>query len=254
MTKERTIIIEGNAFQVTISDDHKALQSAYAEGRAVIGLWNRRLPNQCLTPAQYVVEDEADVDERLLERAVRRRKKLPWQIGVTDRLIIREFTREDWKAVPKEPEDLWADRIFQNQETLEDYIRCQYGFYEYGIWALEEKKSGRLLGKAGITNLEAGNFQDLVKKNDTPVELGYHIFSPYRQKGYGLEACQAILAYCAREITGKVYARINEDNQPSVKLAESLGFKPMASEGNESASRLCLYEWNCSSRTEWAVP
>lgn len=254
MTQERIIIIEGNAFQVTISDDHKALQSAYAEGRAVIGLWNRKLPDQSLAPAQYVVENLDDVDERLLERAVRRRKKLPWQIEVTDRLIIREFTKEDWRAIPGEPLRLSEEKAFCNPEALEAYIRFQYGFYEYGIWALEEKSLGRLVGMAGITNLEDREFESLIKENDSPVELGYHIFSPYRRLGYGKEGSKAILDYCAREIAERVYARIDKDNQPSIRLAESLGFELMASACNGSASRLCLYEWNFSSHTESASP
>jgi RimJ/RimL family protein N-acetyltransferase len=249
MTLEREIIIEGNTFKITVSDDQKALCSAYAEGRAVIGLWDRENPGQCLTPASYVVESLEDIDDEFLERVVRRREDLPWLIANTGRLTIREFTKEDCYLVEDEPDGGENGAVFLNQELLRDYIRCQYGFYEYGIWAILDNQTGRLVGKAGIfpmdvTGLEG--FLETIKENDTPVELGYHIFSACRRNGYASEACKAILSYAAETVSTKVYARIQEDNLPSVKLAEDLGFKLIGRTCSGLSQPLCLYEWNWS--------
>ncbi|MFT4104907.1 MAG: GNAT family N-acetyltransferase [Lacrimispora sp.] len=263
MTWEREITVEGTVFRVTISDDCKALHSAYAEGRAVVGLWDPKKENQSLAPAAYVVEKLEDIDDIFLERVVRRRLELPWIITRTNRLTVRELVPQDCLLIPDEPEAGEEGRRFLNKEYLKDYIRCQYGFYEYGIWALEESASGRLVGKVGLSNLDlsgcpelssairdkmnspCGQRETLLGDDDTPVELGYHIFSLYRNQGYAREACQAILQYGAQEVSGQIYARIERTNLPSLKLAESLGFRLITQGRNGPASDLCLYGWNC---------
>jgi len=73
MIWDRDIIVEGKIFQVTISNDHEALRSAFAEGRAVVGLWDRERTDQNLAPAAYVVEDIDDIDDAFLERIIRRK-------------------------------------------------------------------------------------------------------------------------------------------------------------------------------------
>jgi len=249
MNWEREITVEGKIFQVTISDDHEALRSAFAEGRAVVGLWDRERADQNLTPAAYVVEDLKDIDDVFLERVIRRREGLPWNIVKTQRLTIREFAPQDFVSIPDEPEAGKSGSLFLKEETLKDYICHQYGFYEYGIWALVDHEKGLLVGKAGISNLELTGqeeFFSAIKKNDTPVELGYHIFSPYRQQGYGKEACMAILSYAALAVSERIYARIDERNLASIKLAEDLGFRLIARTHSGSVPRLCLYEWNYS--------
>ncbi|WP_242647776.1 GNAT family N-acetyltransferase [Lacrimispora saccharolytica] len=249
MTWEQELTIEGNVFQVTISDDHEALRSAFAEGRAVVGLWDRGRTNQNLAPAAYVVESLGDLNDEFLERVVRRNEGLPWNIARTQRLTIREFVPGDFAFLPHEPEAGASGDIFLKEESLKEYIRHQYRFYEYGIWALIERGSGKLVGKAGISNLDLEGQDELfhaIKNNDTPVELGYHIFSPYRRNGYGKEACSAILSYAASAVSERIYARIHEGNSGSRKLAEGLGFRLIARTHSGSAPGLCLYEWNCS--------
>ncbi|GLC83186.1 GNAT family N-acetyltransferase [Lacrimispora brassicae] len=249
MTWEQEITIEGNVFQVTISDDHEALRSAFAEGRAVVGLWDSRRTDQNLAPAAYVVESLEDIDEAFLERVVRRKEGLPWNIARTERLTIREFMPSDFASIPDEPEAGTSGALFLKEESLKDYIRHQYGFYEYGIWAVVDHGTGQLVGKAGVSNLELDGQDELlkaIKNNDTPVELGYHIFSPYKQKGYGKEACRAILSYATSAVSEKIYARIHEGNLGSIKLAQDLGFRLIARTHSGSVPGLCLYEWNCS--------
>lgn len=71
-----------------------------------------------------------------------------------------EFTLDDIPQMPEEP-DVWyteeertADRIFYDREKLKAYIKSQYRFYEYGIWAVIRKVDGVIVGKAGLTNPE----------------------------------------------------------------------------------------------------
>ncbi len=248
MVWEREIAIEGKNFRVTISDEYEALRSALAEGRAVIGLWDRERTDQCLSPAAYLVESLSDLTPEFLERVVRRKEGLPWNITSTRRLLIREFVAPDAVEVPKEPDGGRDGEIFCSRETLESYARQQYGFYEYGIWALYDRDKKVIVGKAGIFNLDTGVDEELssyIKKNDTPLELGYHIFTPYRRHGYAREACQAIITYAADSLTDRIYARVLEENRASVSLLKSLGFQLKGRTHNGSASLQCLYEWNC---------
>lgn len=248
MVWEREIDIEGKNFRVTISDEYEALRSALAEGRAVIGLWDRERTDQCLSPAAYLVESLSDLTPEFLERVVRRKEGLPWNITSTRRLLIREFASPDADEIPEEPDGGRDGELFCSRETLEIYVRQQYGFYEYGIWALYDKDKKIIVGKAGIFNLDTADNEELssfIKKNDTPLELGYHIFTPYRRQGYAREACQAILTYAAASLTDRIYARVLEENRASVSLLKSLGFQLKGRTHSGSASPLCLYEWSC---------
>lgn len=112
-----------------------------------------------LWDAEYLAAPDAICPE-YLERIVRRHVGLPWIIAETDRLLIREFTPDDIAQMPEEP-DAWytveeraADKIFYDKDKLEAYIKSQYRFYEYGIWAVVRKADGVVVGKAGVTNLE----------------------------------------------------------------------------------------------------
>ena len=259
MTEKRTVFISGTPYTVTISSEQEVLSAAYAAGGAILGLWDKTRSGQSLSPADYVVECMEDVDEEFLERVVRRRFHLPWLIAETKRLIIREFTVEDaahMAAGVGGP----GDDIFCSSEKLAAYIDSQYRFFEYGIWALEEKKSKAVIGKAGLFQpdwkfddamaFEPGGFQaeilPALKKEDTPLELGYHIFSPWRRSGYAKEACREILNYGTGRLARCICAVIEEENTASIRLAESLGFRLTAQRYNGSAGLLYLYEANYS--------
>ena len=166
---------------------------------------------------------------------MRRHIGLPWIIAETDRLLIREFTPDDIAQMPEEP-DAWytveeraADKIFYDKDKVEAYIKSQYRFYEYGIWAVVRKADGVIVGKAGVTNLEESEHGEFENKTMLPdesaeyLELGYHIFRPYRRQGYAEEACRAVLNYAKEELACPVCARVAKENTASICLLEKLG-------------------------------
>lgn len=208
----RSAIIEGTEYTVTVSDDSKALHAAYAAGGAIIGIWDEGQGWEAFSPCLYLVTSPEDVDSRMLERVVRRRMGMPWRIGETERILIREFKKNDPLADTDADEDGRTEG-FTDRDRRDAYIDSQYGFHECGLWALVEKATGALLGKAGIMNGEPG------------YELGYYIDRPYRRQGYAFEACQGILRYAEEELeTDKIYLKTNKENIPSVKLADRLNF------------------------------
>lgn len=227
MTIVKEVTVEGIRYPVTVSDDNEALLAAAAAGRAIIGIWDPSVRplgagfDACL----YLVCEMEAADDMLLEKAVRRQYGLPWIIAQTKRLLIREFTKDD----PLEAEsDDDGDGVFSDRARREDYIDNQYRFHECGLWALVLKKSGVIIGKAGIT---AG-------------QLGYHIYGPFRGRGYAFEACSAILGYAEEEL-GLRHVRIKtgEGNEASVRLAEALGFSRTEDTGQKSEGILTFEKY-----------
>ena len=150
MVIEYSIALDGRSHPVVISDEPEALLAAKAAGRAIIGVegngnkWN-------ITCAHYIIPDFMSASRELAELVLRRHLGLPWTIGTTGRLIIREFVKEDAGRIPEEEYGM-EENVFRTPELLAHYIEMQYGFYEYGTWALEEKGSGALVGMAGVSN------------------------------------------------------------------------------------------------------
>lgn len=97
-----------------------------------------------------MIPDIEDATDELLELVIRRHLGLPWNICRTSRLLIRELTADDAGYIPEE-EYGPQEAIFRSGETLELYRRNQYGFYEYGTWALVRREDQVLVGLAGVS-------------------------------------------------------------------------------------------------------
>lgn len=154
MTIEREVTIAGQTYPVILSDENEALQAAKAP-ESYCWLMDGKGGK---TPADYsfclyLITDPEDADETFLERVVRRYLALPWLIAETDRLIIREFSQDD-PLEPASAED--ADGTFSDWNKREEYRKHQYRFAECGLWALERRADGVLVGKAGLIGRRAG--------------------------------------------------------------------------------------------------
>lgn len=169
---------------------------------------------QCGT--RYAVESLAELDIEYLERVRRRYNHIPWDIGETDRCLIRELSLSDLPALyelyDKPGMTDYVEPLYDYETELEyqkAYIENMYGFYEYGMWLVFSKETGKLIGRAGL-------------EHD---ELGYMIAPELQNLGYATEVCRFIIDY-ARENTDfeELYCRIDERNTASVRLAKKLGF------------------------------
>lgn len=169
---------------------------------------------QCGT--RYAVESLGELDIEYLERVRRRYNHIPWDIGETDRCLIRELSLSDLPALyelyAKPGMTDYVEPLYDYETELEyqkAYIENMYGFYEYGMWLVFSKETGKLIGRAGL-------------EHD---ELGYMIAPELWNQGYATEVCRFIIDY-ARENTDfeELYCRIDERNEASVRLAKKLGF------------------------------
>ena len=173
--------------------------------------------------ALYMVEDIRSLQIEQIERMLLRFLRLPWTILETERLVVREITEEDVDALY----DLYGDGsefpytegLYENPEEerayTRDYIDKQYRFFEYGIWIVKEKTTGRIVGRAGIAGREG--FED--------PELGYAFAPDCRRKGYAYEVCGAILEYAEKNLNlDSINAFSREENTASLRLLNKLGF------------------------------
>lgn len=111
------------------------------------------------------------------------------------------------------------------REWLEAYIRHMYGFYGFGLWAVERRGSGREAGAAGSLIGLAG--LQMREGREEP-ELGFCIAPAFRGQGYGLEACRAVLRYGFGELgLPAVRAAVRRENAASLRLCRKLGFVPV---------------------------
>ena len=178
---------------------------------------------QCGT--RYAVESLAELDIGYLERVRRRYNHIPWDIGETERCLIRELSLSDLPALyelyDKPGMTDYVEPLYDYETELEyqkAYIENMYGFYEYGMWLVFSKETGKLIGRAGLEHNE----------------MGYMIAPELWNRGYATEVCSFIIDY-ARENTDfeELYCRIDERNAASVHLAKKLGFVRNAQIGNE---------------------
>lgn len=178
---------------------------------------------QCGT--RYAVESLAELDIEYLERVRRRYNHIPWDIGETDRCLIRELSLSDLPALyelyDKPGMTDFVEPLYDYETELEyqkAYIENMYGFYEYGMWLVFSKETGKLIGRAGLEHNE----------------MGYMIAPEFQNLGYATEVCRFIVDY-ARKNTDfeELYCRIDEKNVASVRLAKRLGFVRKGQIGNE---------------------
>lgn len=209
----------------------------------VIAYDNRKLEKQDLFKADLLIEELGSINLRLLSNIYLRFHKEPVVIAETDRLFIREMKLSDLDELYKlyEPasitrflEPLYESRQ-EEEEFLEAYIKCMYGFYGYGMWALVDKNSNRLIGRAGLDNREVDG--------EIQIELGYMVGVPYQRQGYAYEAAVSILKFAVNELECEfVNCFVNKNNTASAALLKKLGFKYVY-EAYIEGEMLSLYRW-----------
>ena len=165
-----------------------------------------------------------EIGIQFLDRVHKRANRLPWNILYTERTLVREITMSDldelYEIYEEEGITDFTDPLFERkkEETYtRDYIRCMYYYYGYGMWIIRDRKSGRLIGRAGINHRDEGG--------QVLMEMGYIISTKYQNPGYAAEVCQAIIEYAGQELEiEQLHCFIHRMNQPSIHVAEKLGF------------------------------
>ena len=147
------------------------------------------------------------------------------QILETQRLILREMTDEDFPALCRmlrDPEVMYAYAHGFSEAESWDWLRRQQSRYEtdgFGLWAMIEKKSGRMIGQCGLT-------MQALADGTMVHEVGYLLEKAAWGNGWATEAAVACRQY-AFDVLGveEVYSIIRENNLPSQRVALRNGMK-----------------------------
>ena len=164
----------------------------------------------------------------------------------TERLIIREYTTDDFEALYE---------ILSDAETMKYYPKpydengvnrwinwCidSYRQHGFGLWALELKETGTFIGDCGIS----------MQKIDAEIlpEIGYHVHKKYWRQGYAKEACAAVKDWFFENTEfDSVYSYMNQENVASYSTAAANGMTRIKAYDNGEEA---LYVYRIT-RDEW---
>ncbi len=146
----------------------------------------------------------------------------------TERLILRDFRRNDLDALAATLGDIEVVRHLTGEPiNREDSLRRlfmaagQWPLTGLGMWAVERKNDGRLVGQVGFFDMEREMVPSLV---GLP-EMGWIFDASVHGQGIAREACEAALVWLdTTHGPVEVPAIISVDNITSLRLAEKLGF------------------------------
>lgn len=214
-----------------LTDSVAGIASALTTGIPCISL----IPpesNEDLSGAYALFEDFASIDAAYLCRTHAHALGYPATIFSTERLVIREFSREDFPA-------LYAmctkpSAVSNMEEPLSDYdteyekhcayLRNIYPFFDLALWGVYEKSSGKLMGRAGFS---------LPEDDSHTFSIGYLIDLPYRRCGFAKELVPALLSYAEKQGYSEISARIKTTNTISVKVLAQCGYPYESTEDPE---------------------
>lgn len=208
---------------LVIEDSAVGTMAAKAAGIPCIGFVNPNSGTQDLSRAYALLESFASADAAYLRRTHAHALGEPAEILTTKRLVVREFSKEDFPAVfamCKKPEN--ADGM---QETFSDYatekekhdayLSFVYPFFDLALWGIYERETNCLVGRAGFS---------LSEEENAGYSLGYLIDTPYRKNGYARECIPALLTYAKALGTVSVTAIIKKTNAASLRVLAACGY------------------------------
>jgi RimJ/RimL family protein N-acetyltransferase len=165
-------------------------------------------------------------------------------IVTTDRLRLRALDEGDAEfalELLNDPDFLAhiGDKGVRTREDARAYLcngpLASYAAHGFGLWGVEPRAGGALLGMCGLLQ------RDWL---DAP-DLGYAFLPSARGRGIAREAAEATLALArSRFGAARVLAIVNPDNGASIRLLEGVGF---AADGRVTppgeAREIARYAW-----------
>jgi RimJ/RimL family protein N-acetyltransferase len=166
----------------------------------------------------------------------------------TERLTLRPFRENDLTRFFELLQDPDVVRFVGDRQspTLQETWRAIAGWIghwalrDYGQWAIEERASGRIIGRAGIIN-----------PAEWPgPEVGYLLGRAWWGRGFATEAAGAAMDWGFEQIGfSDLLSLIDPDNHPSIAVASRLG-ESLRGEVDLLGHRVLVYG---ISRGEWAA-
>ena len=145
------------------------------------------------------------------------------QIIETDRIILRKFSLDDYKAVyefnsSKEVQKYTGDKITQSLKDAKELIKNvwlgDYKKYGYGRWATIYKAENKIIGFSGLKYLPEFNETD----------IGFRFLPEYWGRGLATEASKEIIKYGFEKLNlERIIGIAKAENIGSCKVLEKIG-------------------------------
>lgn len=139
----------------------------------------------------------------------------------TERLSLRRWTWDDVAPTRAIYGDAEVTRFLRLTARTEDEARVilkrrldGYERYDFGLWAVEERATGQVVGSCGLIYLDGG----------PEIEVGYHFARASWGKGYATEAAAACVQYAFERLhLEHLLAVVNPANAASRRVLEKIG-------------------------------
>ncbi len=162
----------------------------------------------------------------------------------TDRLILRQnrpSDLEDRIAITDDPDFMrYVGGVYDRQENWARLMRYigHWATFGFGLFAVEEKGSGRYVGNVGLAYFQRALGSDF----DSYPEAAWMVAQWAEGKGYASEAMTAALGWYEGAFgAGRQVCIIDPDNAASLRLAARLGFRAFR-EGENRGHPVLLHE------------
>jgi RimJ/RimL family protein N-acetyltransferase len=147
----------------------------------------------------------------------------------TERLLLRGFREDDLpehRAILSDPIVMkhFGGHLFGREESWRRLLGG-VGLWQLqgtGLLAAERKFDGKLIGHLGLFDYH----REITPSIEDKPELGYIFAAEVHGQGLAREACDALLDWADRTLDAdETVAIISIGNDPSMRLAEKLGFE-----------------------------
>lgn len=140
------------------------------------------------------------------------------QIIETKRLLLREWeegSKPFLRLFLQDLEVMYAYEHSFSDEEIEHWLQWNLQSYKdngYGLWAMERKDTGEIIGECGLTNQTIDGIEYK--------EIGYHLCKKAWKNGYAVEAAQAVKKFAFEQLQlEEVVSIIRDTNIASMNVA-----------------------------------
>lgn len=215
---------------IVLCDSDQAISAFHREGFPIIAFSHDDNSGETLMGSPWLILSIEALTPDFLEEVYCRHYHLPLMIADTARCLLKELTMADLPFLMKLqkenadnpdgcffPADCKAPDLF-----LHEYIRHQYPFYNFGLYAILEKNHNTFLGIAGFS-IPAETYQE---SESADIEISYALLKEYQHQGYMSEALGSLIAKEKENGRFKqITARIHRSNHASIHMAKKHEFQ-----------------------------